>query len=90
MPLLCDRFVKCWNRQENSCSRCDFEYLPVSNLKRPHQRENEMGKSPESKSKFSVSGSCKPYGEKQMDIKKEEKVKIAAHSCVLCSIVLTC
>lgn len=78
---ICCRFVKCWNRGENSCSRCDFEYLPVPNSRHTYKRENESVKS-ESNAKLSMSGSCKPYDAKQMDIKKEEKVQLLPmHPC---------
>ena len=71
---LCCRFVKRWNRGENSCSRCDFEYLPIPNSRRACKRENESVKSSDGNTKLSVTGACKPCDDKQMTIKKEEKV----------------
>ena len=66
--------MRCWNRGVNSCSRCDFEYRPVPNLRHAHRRDNESVKSSESSARLSVTSSRKPYDDKQMDIKKEEKV----------------
>jgi len=69
------RFVKCWNRGENSCSRCDLEYMPVPNSRHACRRENKSVKASESNAKLAA-GLCKPCDDRQMDIKKEEKVKI--------------
>lgn len=68
--------MKRWNRGENSCSRCDFEYLPVPNLKRAYHKENDSVKSCESNVKLSVPVSRKPCDDKLMDVKKEEKVRV--------------
>jgi len=69
------RFVKCWNRAENSCSRCDFEYLPVPSSRHAYHRDNKSAKSSESNAKLAA-GLCKPCDDRQMDIKKEEKVQV--------------
>jgi len=84
---MCCRFVKCWNRGENSCSRCDFEYLPNPNSRHGYLRENESMKSSDNNAKL-VTGSCKPYDDKMMDIKKEEKVQVATDACFFCCVVL--
>jgi len=82
MLLLCYRFVKCWNRGENSCSRCDFEYMPVPNSSHSYPRDSESVKS-------CVTGSCKPPNDKQMDIKKEEKVQVCTRVLLLpCRLIL--
>jgi len=73
--------MKCWNRGENSCSRCDFEYVPVPNSRRAYHRENQSVKPCERNAKLPVTGLRKPCDEKQMDVKKEEKVQIAPHTC---------
>jgi len=67
---------------DNSCSRCDFEYLPIPNSGRTYRRENESVKSCESKAKLSITGSRRPYDDKQMDVKKEEKVQDIPLCCV--------
>jgi len=69
------RFVKCWNRGENSCSRCDFEYVPIPNSRHAYRRENKSVKSSESNAKLAA-GLSKLYDDRQMDIKKEEKVTV--------------
>lgn len=76
--------MRCWNRGGNSCSRCDFEYLPVPNIKRAYPRENECVKSSESNARLPATDSCKACVEKQLNVKKEEKVATRAHS--FCSI----
>lgn len=75
------RFVKRWNRGENSCARCDFEYLPVPNSRHAYHRENKPVKSSVSDAKLAA-GLCKPYDDRLMDVKKEEKVRLATHISV--------
>jgi len=80
--------VRCWNRGENSCSRCDFEYVPVPNSRCACKREIESVKSCESNAKPSLTGSRKlPYDDKHMDVKKEERVQLSLYmhifSCVI-------
>jgi len=69
--------MKCWNRGENSCSRCDFEYVPVPSSRCMCKRENEPVKSCDSNTKLSLTGARKPYDiDKHVDVKKEEKVQV--------------